>query len=54
MVELYGRTLSRREVSAHMGMLTQVAGVRLMTLGDGIERATACSSSALAAGSASL
>ena len=38
MVELYGRKLTRREVAEHTGMLTQVAGVRLMTLGDGIER----------------
>ena len=33
MVELYGRTLTRREVAEHTGMLAQVAGVRLMTLG---------------------
>lgn len=38
MVELYGRTLTRREASARMGMLSQVAGVRLSTLGDGVER----------------
>ena len=38
MVELYGRKLSRREVSAHAGALSQFAGVRLMTLGDGVER----------------
>jgi hypothetical protein len=38
MVELHGRELTRREVAEHTGMLTQVAGVRLMTLGDGIER----------------
>ena len=38
MVELYGRTLTRREVAEHTGMLSQVAGVRLATLGDGIER----------------
>ena len=38
MVELYGRTLTRREVAEHTGMLAQVAGVRLVTLGDGIER----------------
>lgn len=38
MVELYGRTLSRRDVAEHTGMLSQFAGVRLMTLGDGVER----------------
>ncbi|QND55572.1 aldose 1-epimerase family protein [Mesorhizobium huakuii] len=38
MVELYGKTLSRRQVAERSGMLSQFAGVRLMTLGDGIER----------------
>ena len=38
MVELYGRTLSRRDVSAHAGALAQFAGVRLVTLSDGVER----------------
>jgi hypothetical protein len=38
MSELYGRTLSRRDVARHAGMLSQFAGVRLMTLGDGVER----------------
>jgi hypothetical protein len=38
MVELYGRRLSRREVAERSGMLSQFAGVRLMTLGDGVER----------------
>src|SRR3954469_176400 len=38
MVKLYGRTLSRREVAERSGMLSQFAGVRLMTLGDGVER----------------
>lgn len=38
MVELYGRTLSRRQVGERSGMLSQFAGVRLMTLGDGVER----------------
>ncbi|MCR4282619.1 MAG: aldose 1-epimerase family protein, partial [Bauldia sp.] len=33
-----GRTLSRREVARHSGMLSQFAGVRLLTLGDGVER----------------
>ena len=38
MVELYGTRRSRRDLSAHTGSLTQFAGVRLMTLGDGVER----------------
>lgn len=38
MVDLYGRSMSRREVARHAGMLSQFAGVRLMTLGDGVER----------------
>ncbi len=38
MVSLYGRTLSRRDVAMHAGSLSQFAGVRLMTLGDGVER----------------
>ncbi|HEV7253974.1 MAG TPA: aldose 1-epimerase family protein [Mesorhizobium sp.] len=38
MVELFGQTLSRRQVRERMGMLSQVAGVRLMTLSDGVER----------------
>jgi hypothetical protein len=38
MVQLYGKTLSRREVAERSGMLSQFAGVRLMTLGDGVER----------------
>lgn len=38
MVKLYGRTLSRRQVAERSGMLSQFAGVRLMTLGDGVER----------------
>ena len=38
MVELYGLSLSRREVARRSGMLSQFAGVRLMTLDDGIER----------------
>jgi len=38
MVELYGKTLTRREISAQSGALSQFAGVRLMTLGDGLER----------------
>lgn len=38
MVELYGRSKSRRDVSAHAGMLSQFAGVRLVELADGVER----------------
>jgi hypothetical protein len=38
MVELYGNSLSRRELAERSGMLSQFAGVRLMTLGDGVER----------------
>lgn len=38
MVDLYGQSLSRRQVAERSGMLSQFAGVRLMTLGDGVER----------------
>jgi hypothetical protein len=38
MVQLYGQTLSSREIAERSGMLSQFAGVRLMTLGDGVER----------------
>lgn len=38
MVELYGKTLTRREIAARSGMLSQFAGVRLIELGDGVER----------------
>jgi len=38
MVELYGGAMSRRDVAASAGSLSQFAGVRLMTLGDGLER----------------
>lgn len=38
MVELYGRRLSKQALEAHAGQLSQFAGVRLMTLGDGVER----------------
>ena len=38
MVELYGRTLSRRDLAERTGMLAQIAGVRLVSLGDGLER----------------
>lgn len=38
MVHLYGHELSRRDVAAHAGSLSQFAGVRLMTLSDGVER----------------
>jgi hypothetical protein len=38
MVELYGKTRSRRELAASAGSFSQFAGVRLMALGDGGER----------------
>src|SRR3569832_2385591 len=38
MVMFFGLTLSRRQVAERSGMLSQFAGVRLMTLGDGVER----------------
>ena len=38
MIELFGRTMSRRDLAERSGMLSQFAGVRLMTLGDGVER----------------
>ena len=38
MVKLYGETLTRRDVAERSGMLSQFAGVRLVTLGDGVER----------------
>lgn len=39
MPELYGRSWSRLELARRTGRLEQVAGVRLVTLGDGIGRA---------------
>lgn len=38
MVELYGTRRSRRDLAASAGSLSQFASVRLMTLGDGVER----------------
>jgi len=38
MVQLFGKPLTRRDVEARTGSLSQFAGVRLMTLGDGLER----------------
>jgi hypothetical protein len=38
MVELNGRTYTRREIAERAGMLSQFAGVRLMELSDGVER----------------
>ncbi|MDF3154537.1 aldose 1-epimerase family protein [Mesorhizobium sp. XAP10] len=38
MVKLYGRTLKRRDIAERAGMLSQFAGVRLMTLDNGVER----------------
>ncbi len=38
MPSLHGRTIERRELARRTGRLEQVAGVRLVTLGDGAER----------------
>jgi hypothetical protein len=38
MPDLYGRSYSRGDVRRRTGRLEQVAGVRLVTLGDGVER----------------
>src|SRR4051812_47458011 len=38
MVALYGQERRRRQGGGRAGMLPQFAGVRLMTLGDGVER----------------
>ncbi|HTM81544.1 aldose 1-epimerase family protein [Asticcacaulis sp.] len=38
MISLFGKEYSRRALAAHTGQLSQFAGVRLMTLGDGVER----------------
>lgn len=38
MVELFGAKLTRRDAASRAGSLSQFAGVRLMTLGDGLER----------------
>jgi hypothetical protein len=38
MVELHGEVVSRRDIASRAGSLSQFAGVRLMTLGDGLER----------------
>src|ERR1700760_4525079 len=38
MVNLFGCSMSRLEIERHAGALSQVAGVRLVTLGDGVER----------------
>jgi hypothetical protein len=37
-VQLFGETLGRRDLLARLGRLEQVAGIRLVTLGDGHER----------------
>ncbi len=39
---LYGERMSRRELAARSGALSQFAGVRLSTLGDGVERGVRC------------
>jgi hypothetical protein len=38
MADLYGTSLTRRDIASRGGSVAQVAGVRLMTLGDGVER----------------
>ena len=38
MPSLFGAHFSRRELQRHIGRIEQVAGVRLVTLGDGVER----------------
>ena len=38
MARLYGKSMTRGQVAAHAGALGQCGGVRLMTLGDGLER----------------
>src|SRR5262245_44083688 len=38
MPDLYGRSWSRTQLARRVGRLEQVAGVRLVTLSDGIER----------------
>ncbi len=38
MVRLFGRTFTHRQIAERCGSLSQFAGVRLMTLGDGVER----------------
>ena len=38
MVQLYGQKLTKREVDARAGLMSQFAGVRLTTLADGVER----------------
>lgn len=42
MMQLHGRDWSRRALREHGGTLAQFAGVRLMTLGDGVERGIRC------------
>lgn len=39
---LYGERMSRRDLAARSGALSQFAGVRLSTLGDGVERGVRC------------
>ena len=46
---LYGETLNRRDLAARSGSLSQFAGVRLSTLGDGVERGSAGAAPATAA-----
>jgi hypothetical protein len=38
MAKLYGKNIKRSDIAAHSGALSQFGGVRLMVLGDGVER----------------
>lgn len=42
MPQLYGERMSRRDLAARSGALSQFAGVRLSILGDGVERGVRC------------
>ena len=42
MVELYGHTLGREDLARRTGSVSQFAGVRLVTLADGLERGIRC------------
>src|SRR6266581_3149537 len=42
MPHFFGKTLTRDETLQRMGRLSQVAGVELLTYGDGVERGVRC------------
>ena len=42
MPNFFGKTLTRDETLQRMGRLSQVAGVELLTYGDGVERGVRC------------